>query len=231
MAVAIPVLEREITEEKEVSYNFTSRMTADELHNSKIRENYARLMNPELKLGDLIAEKPANANMQRSEAQSAPAVEPYLVENARADSDLFRADSPINRRIDVKEATLFAEQETEEEDNEDLRPTLTTIQYKTSDAKVTVEEGKIRNAAAEKRSVLGKREKIIIGVVIAVIVSLFALIIINSAIISNINQDLNSLQSSLISVKAGYATASDNVNYFWQNEQQIITEWVKNIAG
>lgn len=229
MAYATPVLERnEVTEERK--FNYAPCMT-DEEHNMRIKKNYAMLINPEMRLDDVLgrsveevkAAAPAEVAPAAPVIASAPAApviieKPYRVENARADSPLFRADNPINRRIlNVQKQVAEAQPSVEEEENEDLRPTPTTIQYKTTGVQNTVEEGKIANIGAEKRTSLNKKEKIIIAVVISVIVALFALIIINSAIISNLNNDLSSLQSSLTDVRGAYSGVDAQVSGFASN--------------
>lgn len=209
----ILLLDRKETEEKERTYGYNSAIMANEEDIARIRRNYAKLINPETKIDELLGRETAVA-------QQEVVAEPVrrtnldekisLVQNARADSDLFRAYSSINRT--VAEATT--EQDSDEEENEDLRPTPTTIQYRTAGVKGTVEEGKLRNSNAEKRAILNKKEKIIIAVAVSVIIALFALIIINSAIISKLNGDIGTLQSSLTTLKGAYAGISDNVKEY-----------------
>lgn len=193
---------------------------ADEAHNARIKSNYAMLINPDAKLEDLLNRSEPQATVEPAVAVqptvAAPVREvivnkPYLVENARADSVLFRADNPLNRRS-VQAVQENVQQE--EEENEDSLPTPTTIQYRSAVVRNTVEERKISNAGAEKRTKLSKKEKIIIAAVISVIVALFALIIINSAIISSLNSDIGSLQSSLTDVTRAYSGISSQVRDF-----------------
>ena len=120
--------------------------------------------------------------------------QPYLVTNARADSDLFRADSPINqRRPIVAEAPAGI---VDEDENEDLRPTMTTIQYKNMTEN---DKREIRAMASEQRNkhVLEKRDKIIIATFVSIVVALFVLVIVNSVVISGLNSDLSSIQTNL----------------------------------
>lgn len=222
MAVATPVLERDVTtEERELNYSFTQRSTADEEHNARIKRNYAMLINPDTDINEMLG-KSEVAEAEITPVKDIFANKPYLVENARADAEIFRADSPVNQRVMNIQPQIVAEQSTEEEENEDLRPTSTTIQYKTQGAQKTVEEGKIENVGAEKRTSLSKKEKIIIAVVVGVIVALFALIIINSAIISNINNDISSLQSSLTTAKGAYAGVSDEISSVFSDIKENI---------
>lgn len=225
MAVATPVLERRIGTEEE--YDFLSQRVADERHNAMISVNYAKLINPDTRRADILPSEPvAKAEPIAEQAVvAAPAhyERPYLVENARADADIFRADSIINRRSAQLETV--AQVDSEEEENEDLRPTLTTIQYKTTGEKKTVEEGVVSNSSAEKRLSLSKRDKIIIAVVVSVIVALFVLIIVNSAIISGINDDLSSLQSSLTSVRAAYTGVNDSINSYLENIGEAVEQF------
>lgn len=214
MSVAAPVLEREVSvRENTVSESGFERsvFSADERHNAQIGSVYARLINPECTIEDVIGEHASNYSAEKAEEIPAPA--PYLVTNARADSDLFRADSPVNR---IQAEPVRAEEADSEEENEDLRPTQTTIQYKTAGVVKTEEHGKIENAGAVK-SRLSKKEKVTIAIVVAVIVALFVLIIVNSAIITNLNSDLSLLQSSLATAKASYSGVSDEVTEYLNN--------------
>lgn len=209
--------------EREEQNSPVAQKMADEAHNARIKRNYAMLINPDAKIDEVLGRSaeeqaqvfaPAAAPAEYVEVASEVIVnKPYLVENARADAAIFRADNPINRRVaDVQPVQMQADDE--EEENEDLRPTSTTIQYRTVGVQSTVEEGKIENVAAEKRSVLSKKEKIIIAVVVTVIVALLALIIVNSAIISNLNNSVSTLQSSLTTIKGAYSGISDQVNEY-----------------
>ena len=238
MAFATPVLERnEVTEERKLNYG--NQCITDEEHNMRIKKNYAMLINPEMRLDDVLgrtveevrAEAPAEvipvAPVQ-SPARSILFDKPYLVDNARADSPIFRADNPINQRVLNVQRQVAEEQSAEEEENEDLVPTPTTRQYKTSGVQNTVEEGKIANIGAEKRTSLSKKEKIIIAVVVSVIIALFALIIINSAIISGLNNDLSSLQSSLTDVRGTYYSVNGQVSGFANNMLETVREFAES---
>ncbi len=225
MAVAAPVLERKTNteEEPELREKLNSAvLTDDEVHNSRISENYAKLINPECTLSDIIVKEKTEEDKQEITER------PYLVENARADAYIFRADSAINRRLeepaDPAEHIVMSV-ESEEEENEDLRPTQTTIQYKTSGVKRVAEEGKIVNNNAEKRG-LTKKDKIILATVVTIIVALFILIIVNSAVISNIGKDISYLQSSLETAKSAYTETSVNLESYMEN----LPETVENFA-
>lgn len=229
MAVATPVLERnEVTEEK-LNYGY-SRM-AEEEHNARIKRNYAMLINPETRLDEMLGRsEPAAVTTEEVANEAATAREiilqkPYLVENARADAAIFRADSPVNRRVFETAPQIVAEQDSEEEENEDLRPTLTTIQYRTTGVQATIEEGKIENTGVEKRAGLAKRDKIIIAAVVSIILALLALIIVNSALISGLNSDIGSLQSSLTTVKGAYAGISDQVSLFSERLGEAVDDF------
>ncbi len=211
MAVATPVIERKIS--RQVSEN--AGMTADELHNARMGNNLARLLNPEYKIKDIVASidkegsdviaaapaaeqhaRPAAAPAQQYDngilARRSPVQEVYTVKNARADADIFRADSTVNRVS--AQATAASEEE-----NEDLRPTPTTIQYQTISADGTaiagrtrvLREGEASRAADEGKSIrLSKRDKTVLGVIVGLILAVFVLIIVNSAVISNLNSDI-----------------------------------------
>lgn len=214
MAVASLLLERNVdTQEREFTKENRDIMSADERHNSLISENYARLINPESRPKDIImpVQRTAEAKLEEVKATAAEPVvhvrevavqKPYLVENARADADIFRADSPVNRKIAEASEVAAVSMQAEEEENEDLRPTQTTIQYKTAGVKKTVEEGKIGTRSVRvKLSALTKKDKIIIAVALSVIIALFILIIVNSAVISKLSVDVDSLQTSYTEVE------------------------------
>ena len=229
--MAVAVLERDVNtlekieEERKVNSGFNTQMSADEQHNAQISEIYARLISSSNNVDEVLG---------RSQQEVAPQprnelfAEPYLVENARADAEIFRADSPINRRA-VEMQPVMVEEDSEEE-NEDLRPTSTTIQYKTYGVKRAVEESKTENSNAEKRISLSKKEKIIIAAVISIIVAMLVLIIVNSAVISGINADLGSLQSSLTTVKASYAGVSDEVNEILSSAAENAAEYASRLG-
>lgn len=222
MAISSVLERNSIIEEKKPVYDINP--VSDEEHNARIKKNYAMLINPETKLDELLG-RSGEASAQAAPARrEAVAVKPVLVENARADAAIFRADNPVNRRTVALQPQAVAESD-EEEENEDLRPTQTTIQYRTADAKQTYEEGKISNSKKEKRVSLNKKEKIIVAVVVSVIIALFVLLIINSAIISGINNDLNNLQSSLTTVKAAYAGVSEEMNSYLSNKEELAKQF------
>lgn len=219
MAVATPVLERKVSVTKKDTPQTTTYngvlMTSEELHNSRIKDNYAKLINPDYKIEDLFADpvqQESAAPVVQSAVAQQPAVaeKPYLVENARADSVLFRADSEINRIKVMPVAEIQAATENTEEESEDLRPTSTTIQYRTlgeSDKKRD-----IKIISSHKEKVLSKKDKIIIATFIAVIVALFVLVIINSAIIANLNSDLYAIQDGLTTVRGALAGVNNDIN-------------------
>ena len=220
MAVATPIIERKIS--RQVSEN--AGMTADELHNARMGNNLARLLNPEYKIKDIVASidaegsdvvatapaaeqqvqptAPARQYDNGIIARRAPAQEVYTVKNARADADIFRADSAVNR---------ISAQAPAEEENEDLRPTPTTIQYQTISADGTaiagrsraMHEGEISRTADEGKSIrLTKRDKIVLGVIVGLILAVFVLIIVNSAVISNLNSDIEYFEGRVEGARA-----------------------------
>ncbi len=204
MAVDTPVLERKTNEKNSERYVVPTRMDymAEDEHNARIKDTYARLINPNNKIEDVFA---ANREPEREAAPAEPvAVRPYFVENARADAAIFRADSAINNRPAEPVAELEADTINygEEEENEDLRPTPTTIQYQTIGKK---EQTEISSTTDKRLFSLGKKEKIIVAVFVAVVVALITLVIINSAVISRLNADIATVQNSITTVRGALA--------------------------
>lgn len=141
---------------------------------------------------------------QPAMVQAEQPAQPYLVTNARADAEIFRADSPVNQRfVNPVQAPVVID----EEENEDLRPTMTTIQYKNM---TESEKREVRAIAAEQRNkrVLSGRDKAIIATFISVVVALFVLVIVNSAVIAGLNSELSIIENNINTV----SWALDNVN-------------------
>ena len=229
--MAVAVLERnvntleKIEEERKVNSGFNSQMTADEQHNAQIRENYARLISDTTNVDEVLGR---SQSAEAPKARNVLFAEPYFAESARTSSEIFRADSPINRKVADVQPVMAVEEG--EEENEDLRPTSTTIQYKTYGVKKTVEEGEAANVATEKRTGLSKKEKIVIAAEVSIIVAMLILIIVNSAVISSINADLGNLQTSLTTVKLSYSNISDEVTDLSQNAVQNAKEFAESIG-
>lgn len=278
MAVATPVIERRTYNQSIESEARSAGMTADELHNARMKDNLARLLNPENKIKDVVASIDADGTQviqaapeavqapERSAAPSvvygadgiiarpasavqtpaaeAPAYAPahsaaqpvYVVKNARANADIFRADSPVNRPAQAYASTPAQAYEaaramaaanaapaTEEEENEDLRPTPTTIQYQTIGANGTViinsaartmQEGEIARPAEREEPAkisLTKRDKVIIGVIVSLILAVFVLIIVNSAIISGLNSEIAAYEGMVSDVQSQYAAVAEDL--------------------
>lgn len=253
MAVETPVLDREIQAENKMRYNYDLQKETDEVHNALIKQRYAQLINPENKMSDLRPEMepvqayvPSQAFVPAREesifdtsVSSDPTKEhresatPYFVQSARTNADIFRADSFVNQRRESAHATaetVSEYQDPEEEENEDLRPTSTTIQYRTAEAKRTVEEGAVVTTTPKKHTSLSKRDKIAIVAVVAVIVTLFALIIINSALIAGLNNDINYIESSLKTAKNAYEQVHDRLNEYTANLGETVRELAENLG-
>lgn len=229
--MAVAVLEREVNtlekieEERKVNRGYNTQMSADEQHNAQIGEIYARLISNTVNVDEVLGR---SQNVVEAQPRNQLFAEPYFVESARTSSEIFRADSPVNRKVMDMQPAMVADDS--EEENEDLRPTSTTIQYKTYGVKKAVEEGKAEVTGTEKRARLSKKEKIIIAAVVSIIVAMLVLIIVNSAVISGINADVGSLQTSLTTVKASYAGVSDEVNEILSNATENATEFAISIG-
>ena len=278
MAVATPVIERRTYNQSIESEARSAGMTADELHNARMKDNLARLLNPENKIKDVVASIDADgtqviqaapeavqapersvapsvvygadgiiarpASAVQTPAAEAPAYAPahsaaqpvYVVKNARANADIFRADSPVNRPAQAYAATPAQAYEaaramaaanaapaTEEEENEDLRPTPTTIQYQTigadgtviiNSAASTMQEGEVARPAEREEPAkisLTKRDKVIIGVIVSLILAVFVLIIVNSAIISGLNSEIAAYEGMVSDVQSQYAAVAEDL--------------------
>lgn len=225
MAVLAPVLERKLnTEEKTAEARNTALMNEEDRHNSQISSKYKALINPDATAHDVLGKEVTV--QRRSEITAVPVKEqkPFLVENARVDSDLFRADSVINRKTEISAIA-------EEEENEDLRPTLETIKYRTENKSKIVIDDKISNKKS-RLSKLSKRDIIIIAATALVVLALFILVVINSAVLSNINNEIDYLQSDLAIAHEDYNEALKiKEDYLEENNiSQIVNQFAAEIG-
>ena len=239
MAVLAPVLERKInTDDVTAEKSRNSFMPAnhyvpernrnvlpndDASHNSRIKSNYERLINPELTVNDVINGEPV-----QQKSVEAPVVEqkPFWVENARADSDLFRVDSIINSRQAERNAEAEPVNEQEEEENEDLRPSEETFKYRTIAESKVVTTDKVSNKQASV-SRFSKRDKVIMAIALVVIVALFALVIINSAVLSKLNQEVSYLQNDLVVAQENYSEILESKQSFLDNIEQTVYDFAQ----
>ncbi len=234
MAAETPVLERSPEDKLRMPFSgnrsYEDCFDDEKEHNANIRSYFLKLIDPDSTVDDVFGHNEVKDNapeeesfkethFEKAEIAPAPAVreaaytDPYLVKNARADSVLFNAESAINRikRTEMEEFNVAndANSADSEEENEDLRPTPTTIQYKTID-KANAKSG--LKSSTGKKTVLGKKEIIIIAVVVTVIVALLALVILNSTIIAGLNRDIAAVQNDLTAARAALAGVNASIS-------------------
>lgn len=233
MAVLAPVLERKLnTEQKTATEERNAALlTDDERHNSRIRANYEKLINPDATANDVLSKEPVVQRKAEIAVTPVREQQPFLVRNARVDSDIFRADSAINRKSET--ASVSAE----EEESEDVRPTPTTIQYKSGNvskaeniSKIVIDD-KISNKKS-RLSKLSKRDMIIIAVTLLVVVALFVLVIVNSAVLSNLNSEIDYLQSDLVVAQDNYIEALQAKEAYLQEENisQVVNKFATSMG-
>jgi cell division protein FtsL len=227
MSVATPVLERKVSANENGAPQTTNKSTTftqEELHNSRIKDNYARLINPDYKIEDVFT-PPENIEQEMKHmpvVEERPAEQMYtkpqtrgyeqlsFVENARADADIFRADSEINRRQAYVDNSVIPETAvTEDYESEDLRPTKTTIQYRT--LKHEAESDNKNEDKKKKDASAYKKDRIVIATFISIVVALFVLVIVNSAIIASLNNDISALQDGLATVKVALSGVNNDI--------------------
>lgn len=219
MAVDTPVLERP-TQEKLKEYSVPSRfdVAAEAEHNARIKDTYARLINPENRIEDILNRAKKTVVVQDETEQAVESSRPYLVENARADADIFRAGSAINSRAKQAAAAEFAQSVREvdmDDEDEELRPTPTTIQYQTIGKRAEAEQ--VEAVKSTNAFTFGKKEKLILAIVVAVVVALVALIIINSTVIRSLNADIAQVQDSITTVRGALAGVNSTVEEIINN--------------
>lgn len=219
MAVDTPVLERPTTTTRQYADSTRFDEIAEAEHNARIKDNYARLINPKNKIDEVLNRVENKAEVQAPVENQSPVItRPYLVENARADAAIFRADSAVNSRLAQAAVSEFGQPVCEanmEDEDEDLRPTPTTIQYQTIGCAVAEDEQASSKSA--KLFAFDRKEKIVIAIVAAIIVALVALIIINSTIIRSLNADVAQVQDSITTVRAALAGVNSTVEEIINN--------------
>jgi cell division protein FtsL len=229
MAVASVLEKNTNTVEQQVptSPQMAARIKEDEEHNALIRENFAKILSPDFKREQIsefqrvsvrpIVEQPTNQMASTIAASTvAQPTQTYTASqtktSARADAAIFRADSPINRvkGDDVSTPIEYVPPFEMEEENEDLMPTATTRQYRTSESKHK-EKG--------KSFTLSKKEKILIASFVSLVVLLFTVIIINSAIISGMNASIGKAQNDYKEIQNTYQVIEEQL----EESQQLDT--------
>lgn len=225
MAADTPVMER-TTNEKVFARSYSGFGQADyvseQAHNARIKDTYARLIDPNNSLEDVFArEEKAMARPVENTVAEAPRAEaPYLVHNARADADIFRASNAYNRVDNMAAQAEVAAYPVEED--EDLRPTSTTIQYQTLDE--AKKDTRVYNVSESKRTILGKKEKTIIAVFVAVVIALLTLVVINSAVIASLEDQIAAVQTNIDTVRGAIAGVNSSIS-------EIITESVSGLLS
>ena len=210
--------------------------------NSRISENYQKLINPELTRAEEImgesepqpapvydsAEAYARATLYPEREQEAP----QFVHH-RVDGDIFRADSAINARAQApvqevarpayapayEEQAPAYEESPYAEENEDLTPTATTIQYRTD---LYAEE---RPAAAEgkKRFAMTAKGKLLMAVYAVVVAVVLALIIINTSVLRTLDDSVAAREAELNAALARAEQVANDIEVA-TSEDKII-EW------
>lgn len=233
MATALPVLERERTKQKSPELKAYGKlsggaepaeMTEEQIalnFNSRISENYQKLINPDLTraeeiIGDAAPQQTPVYETPEDYARSVlyPEREQEQAprfEHQRVTEDIFRADSPINAaRVQAPEREAYTqqayaaeaqpayaptfEQEPYAEENEDLTPTATTIQYRTD---LYADERPAAQVGERKRFSLTAKGKLLMAVYAVVVVVVLALIIINTSVLRSLDASVAERQAEL----------------------------------
>ena len=234
MATLFPTLERENTQEKfeqdsslkaygKLSGRDESAvLTEDEKalrFNSRISDNYQKLINPEYK-----REESANVSAEVYDSQ---VFEPVF-EHQRVTGDVFRADSVYNApkrsfaEIPVNSASVYTEPvyapETIEEPfvsvaengeiaETDLMPTATTIQYQNNLYKEEQQE----HVESKKYSMTAKG-KVLMLVYSLVVMVILALIIVNTSVLKTLDSDVAQQREALNAAMSEYAKVQEQVD-------------------
>ena len=220
-------------------------MTEDQkaLHfNARISENYQKLINPDFKSAEEIAveapvfmpqQQAQSAFMPERQAESAYVQQPAAAPERARVSDIFRADSPIRfAGLDFAEPTVYAEpaeapsepvqefapqEQFYAEETEDLRPTATTIQYRSD-----LYENEKPTAVEEKKGYsMTTKGKLLMAVYALVVVVILALIIINTSVIKSLDAETALRERQLSEAASQYQTLRDEIDHLTSEESII----------
>lgn len=216
MAVATPVLERKIESTRQSESVFD--WEADARHNACIRENFKRLFDMDLKGEEIVnridesAMQPVQSAVAMPVMEEAPRQEviqqtamPRFVQSAWTNSPIFRADSAINAVPVVQPV---------------IQPVATSaVTYKTLSSTKSTEEAK---------ATFTRKEKIIMAAFVGIVIALFALIIVNSAIIAGLNADVSTLQGVLDTSRGAFAGVSTTLMDLQNSFLERVANWVED---
>lgn len=251
MATLFPTLERENTQEnveQESSLKAYGKLsgreesavlTEDEIamrFNSRISDNYQKLINPEYKKEEAYAE-PENAYAREQ------VFEPVF-EHQRVTEDIFRADSVYNSprksftEIPVDTAAVYeepayateayaqpSEYEAENIAEADLMPTATTIQYQNN----LYKEERKANVESKKSYSMTTKGKVLMLVYSLVVVVILALIIINTSVLKTLDGSVAEKREALNKVRAEYTQVQEQIEEL-TSEQSIIERAEKELG-
>lgn len=256
MATALPVLERERTQQKSPELKAYGKlsggaepadMTEEQIalnFNSRISENYQKLINPDLTraeeiIGDAAPQQAPVYDTPEDYARSVlyperEQAQAPRFEHQRVTEDLFRADSPINaaRAQASREAYAqpayaaeaqpvyapAAEEVPFAEENEDLTPTATTIQYRTD---LYADEKPAAQVSERKRFSLTAKGKLLMAVYAVVVVVVLALIIINTSVLRSLDASVAEKQAELDAAIARAEQVADDIEVATSDETVI----------
>lgn len=256
MATATPVLERERTSERDLraygriagGVENTQEMTEEQKalrFNSRISENYQKLINPEYSRAEDFAAPAEQASAEdifaRGAFDSAPAFEQVPAYQAPA----FQ-QAPVAERLSVQspvfgqearaavyeapaEAPVYTEQAYEQqapayaEEDADLMPTATTIQYRSD---LFEDEKPVAAVEEKKRYALTSKGKLLMAVYALVVVVILALIIINTSVLKTLDGDVAEQEARLSETMSQSQAVKDDIDYYSSDE--FIIEWAES---
>lgn len=241
--------------------DFTEEQRAFDF-NSKIPENYQKLINPDYQSAEdfdgmraeeqqpvyATQEEYAMATLYPERTQEQPAqqaapqpVQPQQAapnfEHHRVTADLFRADSAINAKTAYAEpaapafeqAPAFAEApayeaqqapayEPYEEENADLTPTATTIQYRTE-----LYRDEQQSTVEEKKGALTAKGKLLMAIYAIVVVVVLALIIVNTSVLKTLDGEMAAREAQLSEAVARYESLQNDIEV--AKSEETIRNW------
>lgn len=158
--------------------------------------------------------------------QAAPAQAAPSFEHHRVTADIFRADSAINAQTAYAEPAPAYEQapayqeaaytapayeqapaaDVYEEESADLKPTATTIQYRTD-----LYRDEQQAAVEEKRGALTAKGKLLMAIYAIVVVVVMALIIVNTSVLKTLDGEMAAREAQLGEVLARYESVQSDI--------------------
>ena len=131
----------------------------------------------------------------------------------------FHGEKEVVEEAPVEVEAVATTAEPTQVEEADLCPSSTTMQFREEDAAVEIYHDIKREATASYK--INTKGKLLIAVYTLVIVTLFALIMLNTRALKTLDQDIAQMNSEVVSLQTQAAELGEEVEYLSSNENII----------